>query len=210
MEYSPPSTKAQLESVVDIKFIKQPIVIRMIVLTALGLLVPLIAIVITESMYDAGQIDVALLDTLDIIVIVFAVAVLAYVIFFELTKLVAGFMRFRFDFDNNEFTRYDFPRWRTRTRMVFWHRSVHTQVPMDAIVEVDDKYKKIRVSLSRPGQDMLFRSLTLNTKNLTWSHEEIYELMTAIVNRNVSKASTQPKSFTWADDDVLEVVEDTQ
>ena len=164
--------------VVEIKLLRRPVIVRILIIVLLMVLL-VVGFLLIEELFLAAIISEDFADQLDIAVAFSFGLVLAYLILFEAPKLF-GFKRLRFDFDTGTFTRFDYPKMKVRGIL----KRSHLQAEIGKMHKVEDMGNKIRVTLSEYDPDMMHDSFFVRTKNLTWTHEEILQLLTDIANNN--------------------------
>jgi len=166
--------------VVEIKFLRRPIIIRILIIVLLMSLL-VVGFFLIEELYMSAVISEDFANQLDVAIGLGFGLVIAYAMFFELPKLF-GFKRLRFDFDTGTFTRFDYPKMKVRGIL----KRVHMQAEIRKIHKAEDMGNKIRVTLSEHDPEMMHDSFFVRTRNLTWSHEEILKLLTDIANNNLN------------------------
>jgi len=179
---NPPSTESgRLVGTIDIKLAKGPAIIRMLIATAAAPLVLVFGIIGLENLADAGAISYDMDFALSMVIIAITAAIVLWLIFCEIPKLLCGFRKLRFDFVHGILTRYDYPK--RKIAQGHWR---HLQVKISAIGKIEDMGDSINVVLSEYDPDMPYTSFVIKTGGLVWDHDEILGLFAEIVGKNSS------------------------
>ena len=153
-----------LTRIVDVEFLKWPVITRILERIAWALFA------IAGAIFTARFTDISDILVGGYLIVSGVYAGLA--VSLDIPKIRNKYRRFRFDFDSGVFIRYDYPRMRTDNRS-----NANTYADFSNIASVEDLKGKIRIRMKKFDFTTVHMSLTLRTRNLTMSHEEILDLL---------------------------------